>query len=112
MLNNRGVWPAWLWMFLLALLLGWLPFIGPAIAGFVGGLQAGDVGSALVAAIIPSLIVGAVVFVLGTLVGVPIIAALVGAGIFMVLVLGTIPLLLGAWLGGFMSERRTPSVEG
>ena len=111
MLSNRGVWPAWLWMFILALLLGWLPFIGPAIAGFVGGLQAGDVRSALVAAIIPSLIVGAIIFVLGTLIGVPIIAALVGAGIFMVLILGTLPLLLGAWIGGYMAERRTP-VEG
>jgi uncharacterized membrane protein YvlD (DUF360 family) len=93
-------------MFILALLLGWLPFIGPAIAGFVGGLQAGDVGSALVAAIIPSLIVAAVIFALGTLIGVPIIAALVGAGIFMVLILGTLPLMLGAWIGGYMSERR------
>ena len=107
MFSNRGVWPAWLWMFILALLLGWLPFIGPAIAGFVGGLQAGDAGSALVAAIIPSLIVAAVIFALGTLIGVPIIAALVGTGIFMVLVLGTLPLLLGASIGGYMSERRS-----
>lgn len=57
MLSNRGVWPAWLWMFVLALLLGWIPFIGPAIAGFVGGLQAGDTRSALIAALIPSVIV-------------------------------------------------------
>src|SRR5918992_6380527 len=105
--QNRGVWPAWLWMFILVLLLGWLPFIGPAVAGFIGGLQAGDVRSALVAAIIPSLIVAAVIFALGTLVGVPVIAALVGAGLFMVLVLGTLPLLLGAWIGGYMSVRRS-----
>src|SRR5918999_3485772 len=71
MFSNRGVWPAWLWMFILALLLGWLPFIGPAIAGFVGGLQAGDAGSALVAAIIPSIIVAALIFLLGAVVGLP-----------------------------------------
>jgi hypothetical protein len=111
MLTNRGVWPAWLWMFILALLLGWLPFIGPAIAGFVGGIQAGDVGSALVAAIIPSLIVAALILVLGTVVGVPIIAALVGAGLFVVLIVGTVPLLLGAWLGGMMAGRRSQPVE-
>ena len=112
MLNNRGVWPAWLWMFLLSLLLGWLPFIGPAIAGFVGGLQAGEVGSALVAAIIPSLIVAGLVFLFGTVLALPLIGVLVGAGIFMVLLLGTLPLLLGAWLGGLMAERRgTPSTE-
>ena len=107
MLNNRGVWPAWLWMFILALLLGWLPFIGPAIAGFVGGLQAGEVGSALVAAIIPSLIVAGLVFLFGSVLALPVIGALVGAGVFMVLLLGTIPLLLGAWLGGMMAANRS-----
>ena len=112
MLDNRGVWPAWLWMFLLSLLLGWLPFIGPAIAGFVGGLQAGEVGSALVAAIIPSLIVAGLVFLFGSVLALPLIGVLVGAGVFMVLLLGTVPLLLGAWLGGLMAERRrTPSPE-
>jgi hypothetical protein len=110
-LTNRGIWPAWLWMFILAVLLGWLPFVGPAIAGFVGGIQAGDVGSALVAAIIPSLIVAGVLFVLGTVFGIPIIAALLGAGLFVVLIIGTVPLLLGAWLGGAMAGRR-PTAEG
>jgi hypothetical protein len=105
--SNRGVWPAWLWMFVLALLLGWIPFIGPAIAGYVGGLQAGDVGSALVAAIIPSLIVAALILVLGTVIALPLIGALVGAGIFVVLLVGTVPLLIGAGLGGYMADRRT-----
>jgi hypothetical protein len=109
--QNRGVWPAWLWMFILSLLLGWLPFIGPAIAGFVGGLQAGDVGSALIAAIVPSLIVTGIVFLLGTVLALPIIGALVGAGVFMVLLVGTVPLLLGAWIGGAMAQRRASQPE-
>jgi hypothetical protein len=107
--GNRGVWPAWLWMFILALLLGWLPFIGPAIAGFVGGLQAGDTGSALVAAIIPSVIVAGLIFLFGTVLALPIVGALVGIGVFMVLLLGTVPLLIGAWLGGMLAtSRRAP----
>lgn len=110
MFENRGVWPAWLWMFILSLLLGWLPFIGPGIAGFVGGLQAGSVGSALMAALIPSLIVAGIIFLLGSVLDLAIIAALVGIGVFMVLLLGTVPLLLGAWIGGAMSERRTTTV--
>ena len=105
--TNRGVWPAWLWMFVLSLLLGWIPFIGPAVAGFVGGLQAGDTTSALIAAIIPSAIVVGIVFLLGTVMGLPIIAAIAGAGIFIVLLVQTLPLLAGAFLGGMMSERRT-----
>jgi len=106
MLSNRGVWPAWLWMFVLALLLGWIPFIGPAIAGFVGGLQAGDTRSALIAALIPSVIVAAVLLVLGSVVGVPVIAALVGAGLLVVLLIGSLPLIAGAFIGGMVSERR------
>ena len=105
--TNRGVWPAWLWMFVLSLLLGWIPFIGPAVAGFVGGLQAGDTTSALIAAIIPSAIVVGIVFLLGTVMGLPIIAAIAGAGILIVLLVQTLPLLAGAFLGGMMSERRT-----
>ena len=131
MLSNRGVWPAWLWMFVLALLLGWIPFIGPAIAGFVGGLQAGDTRSALIAAVIPSVIVaglllllGSVIglpiiaalipsvivagllFLLGSVVGLPIVAALVSAGLVVILLIGSLPLLAGAFLGGMVSERR------
>ena len=110
--SNRGIWPAWLWMLLLSLLLGWLPFIGPAIAGFVGGLQAGDVGSALIAAIIPSLIVAVFILLLGTLIALPIIGALVSFGVFTVLLVGTVPLLLGAWIGGIVAERQTTSRRG
>jgi len=106
-LNNRGVWPAWLWMFLLALLLGWIPFLGPAIAGFVGGLQAGDTRSALIASLIPSVIVAGVLLLLGSVIGVPIIAALVGAGLLVVLLIGSLPLIAGAFIGGMVSERRT-----
>ncbi len=104
--KNRGVWPAWLWMFVLALLLGWIPFIGPAIAGFVGGLQAGDIPSALIAAVIPSVIVAGLLLLLGSVIGLPIIAALVSAGLAVVLLIGSLPLMAGAFLGGMLSERR------
>ena len=104
--NNRGIWPAWLWMFVLALLLGWLPFLGPAIAGFVGGLQAGDTRSALIASLIPSAIVAGVLLVLGSVVGVPILAAIAGAGLLVILAFASLPLIAGAFIGGMVSERR------
>jgi hypothetical protein len=106
MFEARGILPAALWMFVLALLLGWLPFVGPAIAGLVGGLQAGGVTSALVAAVIPSLLVAGVILLLSTLIDVAWIGALLGVGAFMVLVIGSLPLLAGAWAGGALSERR------
>jgi hypothetical protein len=104
--SNRGVWPAWLIMFVLSLLLGWLPFIGPAIAGWVGGMQAGSTGSALVAAIIPAVILTAFLWLIGIVLDFALLATLLGIGLFMVLVVGALPLLVGAWIGGAMSESR------
>jgi len=104
--SNRGVWPAWLIMFVLSLLLGWLPIIGPAAAGWIGGLQAGTVGAALVAAVVPAVIVTALVWLLGIVFDVAFVAALVGIGLFMVLVIGALPLFVGAYIGGAMAESR------
>lgn len=107
MFESRGVLPATLWMFVLGLLLGWLPFIGPAIAGLVGGLQAGGVGNALVASILPSLMVAGFVLLITALLDVAWLGALLGIGLFMVLLFGSLPLIAGAWVGGALSNRRT-----
>lgn len=106
MFDQRGVLPAAVWMFLLSLLLGWIPFLGPAVAGLVGGLQAGGVGSALLAAVIPALLTTAFVWLLGAVLDFGLLAGLLGIGLFMVLVIGALPLLAGAWLGGTVAERR------
>ena len=106
MFESRGVWPAALWMFVLGLLLGWLPFIGPAIAGVVGGLQAGAIGAALVASIIPSLLVAGAILLISALFDVAWLGALLGIGVFMVLVFGSLPLIGGALVGGALSARR------
>jgi hypothetical protein len=107
--SNRGVWPASLIMFALSLLLGWIPFIGPAIAGFVGGMQAGTTGSAILAALIPSLLLTAFVWLLGVVLDLAIIATFLGIGLFMILLIGALPLVLGAWIGGYIAEGRRTS---
>ena len=74
---------ALVWMFLLSVLLFWLPLIGPLVAGFVGGRKAGSVGNAVLAAILPGLIFGAIVFFMASiLTGLPIFGFLAGAGGF------------------------------
>ena len=83
--QEGSVGSALLWMVGLSILLFWLPTVGPLVAGFVGGKKAGGVGPALVAAIIPAVLVAALIFLLGTLVSLPVIGALVGAGIFFVI---------------------------
>jgi hypothetical protein len=67
-----------LWMVGLSILLFWLPTLGPLVPGFVGGRKAGGIGPAFVAAIIPAVLVAALIFLLGTLVTLPVIGALVG----------------------------------
>lgn len=108
MFDSRGVLPAALWMVALGLLLGWLPFVGPAIAGFVGGLQAGGIGAAILASIIPSLLVAGAILLISALFDIAWLGALLGIGVFMVLVFGSLPLIGGAWVGGAVSERRGP----
>ena len=79
---NRGsIGSATLWMVGLSILLFWIPTAGPLVAGFVGGRKAGGVGPAIVAAIIPAIFVAVLLFLLGTLVELPVIGALVGAGL-------------------------------
>lgn len=78
--------------------------MGPLIAGFVGGRKAGGIEPALVAAIIPAIVVAASLFLLGTLVSLPVIGALVGAGLLIVIVFESVPLLVGPAAGGALER--------
>jgi len=105
MAENRGsLLIAMIWMALLSLLLFWLPLLGPLIAGIVGGRAAGGVGAGLLAAIIPAALLGLLLAVFGTLLtGIPLIGMLAGAGIFVLVVVQSVPLLIGALIGGLLA---------
>ena len=102
--NQGSIGSATLWMVGLSILLFWIPTAGPLIAGFVGGRKARGVGPAIVAAIIPAALVSVLLFLLGTLVSLPVIGALVGAGLFFVIAFESVPLLIGALIGGALAE--------
>ena len=61
--KNGSILSAIIWMFLISLLLFWLPAVGPFIAGVVGGKKAGGIGSAIIAVFLPGIIFGVVLFV-------------------------------------------------
>src|SRR5262249_43429454 len=54
------------WMFIISLLLFWLPVVGPLIAGLVGGRKAGGVGNAIVAVFLPIVVTGVALTVFGS----------------------------------------------
>ena len=92
-----------LWMFVLSILLFWLPLVGPLIAGFVGGRKAGSLGNAILAAILPGVLIGLVFFFLASfLTGIPLFGFLAGAGSLAIAFAHIGPLLLGAILGALL----------
>jgi hypothetical protein len=92
------------WMFLISILLFWLPVIGPLIAGIVGGRKAGGAGPAIVAVFLPIVATGIAWFFFGSLLtGLPLIGAIAGLGAFVVLISHVGPLLLGAIIGGLFA---------
>jgi len=98
--NSGSVSKAMVWMFVLSILLFWLPVAGPLIAGFVGGRKAGSVSNAILAAILPGLAVGAVFFFLASiLTGLPLIGLFAGAGGAILALAHVGPLLLGGIIG-------------
>jgi hypothetical protein len=93
-----------IWMLVLSVLLFWLPILGMFIAGLVGGRKAGSVGKAIVAAILPGLLLGATMALLATaLTGMPLLGAIAGFGTVALVVANVVPLLAGAVVGGILS---------
>lgn len=94
---------ATLWMFVLSVLLFWLPVVGPLIAGFVGGRKAGSLTNAILAVFIPGLIAGAALFFFASLLtGMPLVGFFAGAGGFALAAVHIGPLLLGAIVGALI----------
>ncbi|MEI6226424.1 MAG: hypothetical protein WCS72_16890 [Deltaproteobacteria bacterium] len=92
------------WMFILSLLLFWLPVLGMFIAGLVGGRKAGTLGAAVGAVLLPGAVVAVMTFFLASvLTGMPILGAIaaLGAGVFVVA--NVLPLLAGAVIGGMLA---------
>jgi hypothetical protein len=81
------------WMFLISLLLFWLPLFGPLVSGFVGGRKAGGVGNAIVAVFLPGVVFGVILFAIASsLSGAPLIGAIAGIGGFILAIVHIGPL--------------------
>jgi hypothetical protein len=93
------------WMFLLEILLFWVPFVGSLIAGFVGGRKAGGIGNAMLAVFLPIVVFSIVLGMLAaSVVAIPVVGAFAGLGGFMFAATHVGPLLLGAIAGGLAAN--------
>ncbi len=102
--KNGSIIMAMIWMFVISLLLFWLPAIGPLIAGIVGGKVAGGISAGMMAALLPALVLSIVLFVAGALLtGIPLIGAIAAGGTLLLIVVNIIPLLIGALIGGLLA---------
>jgi hypothetical protein len=92
------------WMFIISILLFWLPVLGALIAGFVGGKKSGGIGKAILAVFLPGIVFGAILFFFTSAIsGLPLIGAVAGGGGLVLSLVHIGPLLLGAIIGGFFA---------
>ena len=102
--DNGSVLAGMIWMFILSLLLFWLPGLGSLIAGIVGGKLAGGVFAGLTAAMLPGIVVAIALFFAGTmLTALPVIGAVLAGGGLLLYILYIPPLLIGALIGGLIA---------
>lgn len=102
--SNGSVLMGMFWMFIISLLLFWLPALGSLIAGIVGGKQAGGVMAGLVAALLPGILLAAALFFAGTmLTALPIVGALLAGGGLLLYIIYLPPLIIGALIGGLLA---------
>jgi len=89
------------WMFLISILLFWIPVLGGFLAGFVGGRMAGNVERALIAVFLPGILFAVLLFLFsGVLLHMPILGMIAGFGAVLATVLHVGPMLVGAIIGG------------
>lgn len=95
-----------LWMLLLAILLSWLPILGPLIAGFIGGRIIASPVKATLIALVPAVLMGALLWVVLLAFDLPVIGAVAGFTALVIIAVQELPLLAGAWFGGSSGEQR------
>lgn len=96
-----------LWMILISLLLFFLPAINGLIGGWVGGYKAGSVGRGVGAAVLPSIVVGAVLWVALASYGRPLLGFFGGLAVGLWALISSVSLLIGAAIGGVMAPDRS-----
>ena len=102
--NKGSIVLGMIWMFVISLLLIWLPALGPLIAGIVGGKAAGGVLRGFLAALLPGALLAGALFLFGSVfTGLPLFGALLASGGILLYIIYVPVLLIGALIGGLLA---------
>lgn len=94
------------WMVGLTIALFFLPLINGVIGGLVGGYKVGSVSRALIAAILPAVVVSLGLWALFAFLDAPVIGIVAGTAVAVLVLLSDVGIFLGAAIGGALSNRR------
>jgi hypothetical protein len=92
-----------LWMIGLTLVLFFLPLLNGLIGGAVGGYKVGGVGRALLAALLPAVVVGVGLWILFAVAHVPFWGVVAGLTAAALVVLADVGMIIGAVIGGALA---------
>ncbi len=95
-----------LWMIVISMVLFFLPAINGLIGGAVGGYKAGSAGRGITAAVLPSIVVGVLMWGLIALFDAPVIGFIGGLAVGIWALISSIGLLIGALIGGAIAPAR------
>jgi hypothetical protein len=99
-----------LWMIGISLLLFFVPAVNGLVGGAVGGYKAGSAGRGVIAAILPSIVVGLALWGLLAWYDKPILGFFGGLAVGLWALISSVALLIGAAIGGVMAPNRGASV--
>lgn len=94
------------WMVVISLVLFFLPAINGLIAGAVGGHKVGSVGRALLASVLPALVLASCLWLLLAVFQLPFVGLLAGFAVGTLIVVSDLGLFVGAAIGGAISPRQ------
>lgn len=93
------------WMIAVTLALFFLPLINGIVGGLVGGYKVGGAGRALLAAILPAVIVAVGLWLIFALAEAPVWGVLAGLTAAALVALADVGIFIGAAIGGALSNR-------
>jgi hypothetical protein len=92
------------WMVSITLLLILFPVINGFIGGFVGGYRVGRVKQAMLAALLPAIVISVATWVLFTVLTLPVIGIFAGFGAGMLVLFADLSIFVGALIGAGMRD--------